>query len=524
MTLKHEQTYIQNKCSAFFKAFILFAVLELSLNSGVLWAQSMVLTDNMFMNIVKYYAKNGDIERALLELKKLQELYPENKDYQKYEQILRTEYARGFKSDNQDFTPSGQAGQMNDGSISRNQTKKAFAKLGDRGDTDNQADLPPDVIEKNKQINKGRLRYVYELIGRGEQNQAISKLREILSTEPNFIEASQLLGELYLNKKNFEEAINFFKKSLSLRQDAETNYKVGLCYKNINDINNAIIHFDIAARMNPKHEMANLNLGNIMRFRKNFRSARSYYEQTLRANQNCVEAHLGMADCIYNEVSLEEATKAYAFIITTFPGEYSAYLGLSRILIQNKQLNEAKAVVQKAKELAPNNSQVHEMLGVLSYNLKDSKSAIENFKRAIMADGTNQTAYESLINILIDEKKYDDALTQIKACASKFPANPRLYYLSGVIYSGYKNTPLALKNLLEAYKLEPNNIETVLALAILYENTFKYKESVEKYREAVLLANEKKDMRFANSIQNKIDVLEKKIEKYYNDKQPESKQ
>ena len=83
MTLKHEQTYIQNKCSAFFKAFILFAVLELSLNSGILWAQSMVLTDNMFMNIVKYYAKNGDIERALLELKKLQELYPENNNGKK---------------------------------------------------------------------------------------------------------------------------------------------------------------------------------------------------------------------------------------------------------------------------------------------------------------------------------------------------------------------------------------------------------------------------------------------------------
>jgi len=477
-------------------------ILAVSTFTGA-YGQEMVLTDNIFLNMVKFYAKNGDIERALLELKKLQDTYPQNAEYKKYEEILRSEYARGFKQPEEKAQPK-----VNTGTATN---KKLFRK---EEPSENEPDLPPGVAEKNARINSGRLRYVYELVGRGDEVQAIAKLREIVATEPRFLEALNLLGDLYLNRKNHEEALAFYKKTLGIKQDAETNYKIAVCYKVLNNIDNAIIHFDIAARMNPKHELANLALGNIWRFRRSFKLARGYYEQALKANSKLVEAHLGMADCIYNEGNLDEATSAYAYIITNFPMEYPAYLGLSRILIRNKQFSEAKAVIMKAKELAPQASQVYELLGVLSHEMKDDKAAIENFRRAINFDAKSQTAYESLINILISEKKYDEALVQIKNSLAKFPENARLYYLAGIIYSGSKNDVLALKNLLDAYKLEANNIEIVLAIAILYENGFKYKEAVDKYREALLIAEEKKDNRYINNIQEKIEVLEKKVEKF----------
>ncbi len=477
-------------------------VLIISTSSSA-FGQEMTLTDNIFLNMVKFYAKSGDIERALLELKKLQDTYPQNNEYKKYEEILRSEYARGFRQPEVKTQPKN--------NLSAASNKKLFRK---EEPAEAEPDLPPGVAEKNAQINSGRLRYVYELIGRGDELQAIAKLREIVSTEDRFLQALNLLGDLYLNRKNYEEAIVFYKKTLNLKQDAETNYKIAVCYKALNNIDNAIIHFDIAARMNPKHELANLALGNIWRFRKNFKLARGYYEQSLKSNSKLVEAHLGMADCIYNEGNFDEAMSAYAYIITNFPMEYPAYLGLSRILIRNQQFNEAKAVIMKAKELAPQASQVYELLGVLSHELKDDKAAVENFKRAIALDAKSQTAYESLINLLISEKKYEDALTQIKNSLSKFPENARLYYLAGIIYSGSKNDVLALKNLQQAYKLEANNIEIVLAIAILYENGFKYAEAVDKYREALLIAEEKKDNRYINNIQEKIEALEKKVEKF----------
>jgi tetratricopeptide (TPR) repeat protein len=270
--------------------------------------------------------------------------------------------------------------------------------------------------------------------------------------------------------------------------------------------------------MNPAHEQANLNLANIWRFRKNFKLAGGYYEQALKANTRLAEAHLGMADCIFNEGNIDEATRAYAFIVTNFPGEYTGYLGLARILIHNAQYKEARVAILKAREIVPQNSQIYEMLGILSYSQKDNKGAIDNFKRAVMLDSNNLTAYQSLINILIDEKKLEEALLQIKNCLSKFPSNPRLYYLAGIIYSGFKNDALALKNLLESYKLDNNNIEVILAIAIIHEKNYKYRDSLDKYREALLIAEENKDMRYINNIHERIDMLEKKIEKYPEDK------
>lgn len=474
-------------------------------------AQELVLTDNVFLNMVKYYAKSGDMERALLELKKLQDLYPNNSEYKKYEEALRSEYARGFRHDEKPRQEAPRGADASPKKTFRRESTPSAAAAADR-------ELPPGVAEKNAEIARGRLRYVYELLGRNEDVQAIGKLREIISAEPRFLEALTLIGDIYLGRKNYDEALPFFKRAVEIRQDAATNYKIATCYKAAGDTDNAIVHYDIALRMNPAHENASLAMGNILRFRGNFKAARPYYEQALRANQKLVEAHLGMADCLFNEGGLEEATKAYAYIITSFPGEYPAYLGLGRILITNKQYNEAKAVILKAKELAPNSAQVFEMLGIYCFETKDTKAAIENFRRAIMIDPVSRTAYESLINILVSEKKYEEALTQIKNSLARFPKNPRLYYLAGVIYSGFKNDNLAQKNLLMAYQLEPGNIETVLALAILYENGFKYREALDKYREALIMTEERKDTRFMHNIQDKIESLEKKIERFNEDK------
>ncbi|EKD55776.1 MAG: hypothetical protein ACD_59C00040G0001 [uncultured bacterium] len=54
----------------------------------------------------------------------------------------------------------------------------------------------------------------------------------------------------------------------------------------------------------------------------------------------------------------------------------------------------------------------------------------------------------------------------------------------------------------------------ILAIAILHEKNFKYKDSLEKYREALLIAEENKDMRYINNIHERIDSLEKQVEKY----------
>lgn len=467
--------------------------------------------DNIFLNLVKYYAQNGDIDRAMLELKKLRQLDPVNMEYKKFEEVLRAEndrwsesFAAGVKEE-----PGVSASVFKTQAPSQGLAVKSFTP---------EDDLPKEVIEKNALLAKGRLRYVYELIGRGEQSQAILKLREIVKAEPRFYEANNLLGDLYLSSKNYQDALPAFQAALKIRQDAELNYKMGLCFKALNDVDNAIIRFDTAVRMNPAHEQANLNIANIWRFRKNFKLAGGYYEQALKANSRLAEAHLGMADCIFNEGNIDEATRAYAFIVTNFPGEYTGYLGLARILIHNAQYKEARVAILKAREIVPQNSQIYEMLGILSYTQKDSKSAIDNFKRAVMLDSNNLTAYQSLINILIDEKKLDEALVQIKNCLAKFPSNPRLYYLAGIIYSGFKNDALALKNLLESYKLDNGNIEVILAIAIIHEKIFKYRESLDKYREALLIAEENKDMRYINNIHERIDMLEKKIEKYPEDK------
>ncbi|HRX14808.1 MAG TPA: tetratricopeptide repeat protein [Spirochaetota bacterium] len=87
-------------------------------------------------------------------------------------------------------------------------------------------------------------------------------LQEELKENPENYFAYSFLGDIFLIKKRYDEAITLFKRALDLRPDyAENHFRLGQAYyyKNIGNI--AISHFTEAYNLNPQIKYSHYHIG-----------------------------------------------------------------------------------------------------------------------------------------------------------------------------------------------------------------------------------------------------------------------
>ena len=56
-------------------------------------------------------------------------------------------------------------------------------------------------------------------------------------------------------RMTYEEAIKYFKKAFEASRDVEICTNIIMCYLNLNDLENAKLHLDIAKNLNPDDEI-----------------------------------------------------------------------------------------------------------------------------------------------------------------------------------------------------------------------------------------------------------------------------
>ena len=86
-------------------------------------------------------------------------------------------------------------------------------------------------------------------------HKSIYYLKESIKRESGILEVIVELGLNYACIGEFEEAIKYFKKAFEASREVEICTNIIMCYLNINDIENAKLHLDIAKNLNPEDEI-----------------------------------------------------------------------------------------------------------------------------------------------------------------------------------------------------------------------------------------------------------------------------
>ena len=192
----------------------------------------------------------------------------------------------------------------------------------------------------------------------GDPEGAEKLYREILQIQPHQISALCALGDLFVNQKQYDEAIDLYSSALrngfSSKSKAEILISLGKIFLDRYELIQATRTFEQAISLDPQSYRAHTNLGLALKHQSRFEGAERAYRQALELspdNAGTIYNHLGFA--LRCQSRFEEATEAYRQAVKLQPNFLGARINLGLSLVRQCKYKEAAMAYEQVLEIAP---------------------------------------------------------------------------------------------------------------------------------------------------------------------------
>ncbi|NXC13545.1 TMTC1 protein, partial [Corythaeola cristata] len=219
-----------------------------------------------------------------------------------------------------------------------------------------------------------------------------------------------------------------------------------------------IVYLDL---LYPRHASALNNLGTLT---KDVVEAKDYYRRALQLNPQHNRALFNLGNLLKSQGKKEEAVILLRDSIKYGPEFADAYSSLASLLAEQERLKEAEEVYKAGIENCPESSDLHNNYGVFLVDTGAPERAVSHYRQAIHLSPTHHVAMVNLgrLHRSLGQNKeaeawYKRALKVSRKAESLSPLGA-LYYNTG----RYEE---ALQVYREAASLQPSNKEIRLALA-----------------------------------------------------------
>ena len=194
------------------------------------------------------------------------------------------------------------------------------------------------------------------------------------------------VGEYYMDRDNYNEAINFFRESLTL-QSTNTISQTGLS------------------------EALALK-GNELLVKDSFPVARTFFEEALKYNPKNAPAYYGLAEVLTEMGKDDDAAKNYEAALSNDKDLSEIYTPLGALYYQKGNIDKADEYLTKAVASSANDPQAHYYLGLVRYSRNQNDAALAEFKKSASLDASNPEVAFYTGSTLLRLNKNDLAVTE----------------------------------------------------------------------------------------------------------------
>jgi Flp pilus assembly protein TadD len=136
-------------------------------------------------------------------------------------------------------------------------------------------------------------------------------------------------------------------------------------------------------------------------------------------------------------------------------------------LFQAGKYVEATNVFEQYTVEKPNNPWGHFMLGLSESKVGDTEKAEKAFEAALKIDPDHLKSLLNLSRMLIDQKRFDDAIVTLAHAGEINPASPEVHRLLGRTYTGQHKTDDAIVSYRRAIALDPTDAWSMNNLGLI---------------------------------------------------------
>lgn len=325
----------------------------------------------------------------------------------------------------------------------------------------------------------------------GNSRRAEQIARQLRRSEPENAEVYFLLGAICLDGCRGEEAAEYFRAAIKLRDDfAEAHNNLGNALVTMGQVQQAVVSYKRALELHPNYAEAHNNLGNVLRqlgeldqaqhcFEKALENKAAYPEAlnnlglVLRARNQPAEAMRSFRRALalrpdYPEASnnlgivyavagnFDEAIACFEMAIARKPEYVDAHSNLGIALMESAQYERAEVAFERLLVASPKSAVAHMQLGKCLMKLRRFADAAYSFRQAIYLNDRIPEAHNLLGEALIELKEYHEALACFDAATAMAANFPAAHTNRGIVLTSLGESTAALAAYDEAIRHAPD--------------------------------------------------------------------
>ena len=164
----------------------------------------------------------------------------------------------------------------------------------------------------------------------GESDKAVDCYQQTLSLNPDYIDAHNNIGDLFIEQEKLLEAGNHLQEALALNpKHGETHYNFGKLREAQGQMDNALACWKRALElMKPDDARSYLKVGYMLKKRDRFTEAMNHFRQALALEPKLFDAHTNLANVLRDKGMINEAITHYKRALEIKPVSVMAHHSL----------------------------------------------------------------------------------------------------------------------------------------------------------------------------------------------------
>ena len=253
------------------------------------------------------------------------------------------------------------------------------------------------------------------LADRGQHEQAIKPLEQLLRMDPDNVEARNNLGRVLLTQGKVVEAITQFRRVLGLQPDSvDAHVGLGVALSSRGELQEAVQHYRQALKIDPTSADAHANLGTEYRTQGNLDQAVEHWRRALSVKPDYSYAHFNLGTAYLALGQLEEAAGHLRRTLQLDPDLAPAHTSLGLILQRQGALEEAADHCRRALEIEPDDADATYLLGRVFDSQGKTDLAINQYRKALQYDPDSADFHNSLGLALGFRNQLDEAIRHFR--------------------------------------------------------------------------------------------------------------
>jgi len=194
---------------------------------------------------------------------------------------------------------------------------------------------------------------------------------------------------------------------------AEAYTDLGTALDQTGKLEEALVYYQQALRINPDYVDAHFNLAQLLTGMGRREEAINHYTEVLRLDPGDAMAHYNLANLLADAGRETEAISHYSAATRLAPGDARSRINLGNLFLKHAKWDDAIAAYTEALRVDPNAFEAHNNMAVALANRGDLIHAAEHFGEAARLNPTLPEVHSALAEVLERLGRHQEAQQQL---------------------------------------------------------------------------------------------------------------